>query len=149
MVSYSIGWTPQIPSVLISAASPIMAFVPSPIVAPGVHGVSHGAVHPGAASGASAGDLQGAGGATLAALAARGKRRTARRAERAKAVATEEDEDVGYRSVAWIIWRTKWDGLGESMSDSCKHEKMDGLKWRTAIYKVPQMLIHAEMEVGC
>ena len=42
-----------------------------------------------------------------------------------------------------------WDGLGESMSDSCKHEKIDGLKWRTAIYKVPQMLIHAEMEVGC
>ena len=134
-----------------------MAFVPSPIVAPGVHGVSHGAVRPGAASasgasgasGGSAGALKVAGSATLAALAARGKRCTARRAERAKAVATEEDEDVGYRSVAWIIWRTGWDGLGESMSDSCKHEKIDGLKWRTAIYKVPQMLIHAEMEVGC
>jgi len=118
-------------------------------VAPGVHGVSHGAVRPGAASASGTSGASGGSAATLAALTARGKRCTARRAERAKAVATEEDEDVGYRSVAWIIWRTGWDGLGESMSDSCKHEKIDGLKWRTAIYKVPQMLIHAEMEVGC
>ena len=107
---YSIERRRKTPCIWISAASPIMAFVPSPIVAHGVHGVSHGVAVPrpsaSAAGGAgSTSSLTVAGSATVAALAAaqRGKR-LARRAERAKAVATEEDEDVGYRSVAWIFW---------------------------------------------
>ena len=89
---------------LISAASPIMAFVPSPIVAaPGVHGVSHGALlrpHGASASAASGALKVAVPSAALAALAAARGTRLTRRAERAKAVATE-DADVGYRSVAW------------------------------------------------
>eukprot|EP00435_Cladocopium_sp_Y103_P003319 s5480_g1.t1 len=81
-----------------------MAFVPSPIVAtgaaapaPGVHGASQGVPRPSGAS-ASAVNVAGLSAVTLAAAAQRRGKRLARRAERAKAVATEEDEDVGYRS---------------------------------------------------
>ena len=43
---YSIERRRKTPCIWISAASPIMAFVPSPIVAHGVHGVSHGVAVP-------------------------------------------------------------------------------------------------------